>query len=324
MSYIANQLKETNNNIESDNLFLKKCKDKQIELLKCNSGACEDSVKSIISSNVLDLITDDELFNKEYKIIDKIYEKVNKAVLLVRFRNGNRFILKLRSSFIDNSELKIYRYLRDHHCKYFINLVDYQSREGYYYLLLDYFEGINLSFWLVKNKRSNSERALKYIFKQIVLAVRFLHDSNIIHCDLKLDNIMIDKDMRIKIIDFDLSKMSCSEIVSENIFGTTNYIAPESYDLCIYSKKSDVWGLGIILYNLVTKKFPYETQSINSHTNMYKRNEFKHPNIQEAHNSARRLNYSPKVVDLIKSMLKFKDDKRVDVNEILDSDWLKE
>ena len=240
--------------------------------------------------------------------------------------DGNEYLVKIKKPMKQNNdEFHIYELLKDKNNNYIIKFIEHVVNENYQYFVYEYFNGKTLGEYLIDNQNNISEVDIKNIFANIVNAVKFLHEQNIIHCDLKLDNILIDKYKNIKIIDFDLSRICKDEYLSNNIFGTIQYIAPESYDLCIYSKKSDVWGLGIILYILITQKFPYNNDMpiVNSHDNMYRRNEFKHPNIAEVERKVKQYNYNKNIVTLIKLMLKFEDDKRIDVEDILKFQWLK-
>ena len=198
--------------------------------------------------------------------------------------------------------------------------IDYNEVGNYYYYIYEYIDGVNLTNYMLHNKLTES--TIKHIFIQIVHGVHHIHQLNIVHCDLKLDNIIITKNKNIKLIDFDLSIISANDFMSDQVFGTLNYIAPESYDLCIYSKKSDVWSMGIILYVLITKRFPNNVDLviINSHSNLYRRNCFKHLNFRKLKKIIKQYGYNFKFYKLLELMLSFEDDKRINVDDILNYD----
>ena len=324
----------TTNEIQNKKECLKKSKNTQIENIKNNNNnknIMKDDIKIQKvdrSLKVIKLIVNNKELLKKYKITGSIYEKSNKAVLKIRSKKNNKkYLLKIKSINKDiYDEAKIFDKLKGKTHDNIIKFIDCKKCDNYYYFIYDYFNGVNLSKYINDNYENFDDILIKYIIKQILDGINFLHNNDIIHCDIKLDNIMINKKNIVKIIDFDLSKIIKKEYISESIFGTLQYIAPESYNLGIYSKKSDIWSLGIVIYNIVTKKFPYNynISSVNSNSNMYKRNEFKHLNLKIMKNIVKKNNYNQELVKLIVSMLNFKDDKRPTIENILNSQWLKD
>nr|QBK88749.1 MAG: CAMK family serine/threonine kinase [Mimivirus LCMiAC01] len=271
-----------------------------------------------------------------------LYERVNRIAYIVKSKkDNNKYLVKIKSlNKPNNDEIKIYELLskianranqkpmpdeeslpKANHC--IIKFIEHVTCKYFQYFVYEYFDGKTLNEYILDNYNKIGEDDIKKIFMKIVNAVNFLHSNNIIHCDLKLDNILINDKQDIKIIDFDLSKICKDEYLSENIFGTMQYIAPESYDLCIYSKKSDIWSLGIILYIFITKKFPYNSDFpiVNSHDNMYRRNRFKHSDLHKMKEKIKESNYSENVVKLISMMLTFEDNKRIIMDDILTFEW---
>ena len=121
MSNLIKYFKDYNHNTKYNDTFnnheiLKKCKDKQLELIKYRTDNCKKSkFKCTVISNIVELIKNDKQFFGEYLIIDSIYEKINKAVFIIRLKSNKRnYLLKLRSKTIDNTnELKIYKLLKN-------------------------------------------------------------------------------------------------------------------------------------------------------------------------------------------------------------------
>ncbi len=320
---------------------------KQINLLKKSYNSDKDINKEIhnirtittssVSGNDVYNIFKEELYEDDkYKIIKTIHSKGTTdgycfgAVYLVKDRYNNKYILKLRScpqySDQDNinevvDEVQVFKLLKEYTQlnEYHENIIkpcEYKNGDCYHYFIYEYFNGINLGDYMKRHKRLNQNTIIK-IFKQIVSGLAYLHNLNIIHGDLKLENVVINKDYNIKIIDFDLSTI-CTDIegyIGHSVCGTIDYIAPESYDLCIYSKKSDIWSLGIILYMMMTGKPLYSaTISFSDSYNIIsKRNEFKHLNINY---KGLKEKYDERLVDLLKQMVSFKDYKRLDAVDI--------
>lgn len=117
------------------------------------------------------------------------------------------------------------------------------------------------SYLKAKPGRKLKEDECKYIFKQIVEGISYLHSKNIIHRDIKLENLLLDENKTLKIIDFGFSVCVKSDQKINNFCGTPTYMAPE-----IVSKKDyfgppiDVWALGVLLYVLLCGTFPFKAQ----------------------------------------------------------------
>lgn len=127
----------------------------------------------------------------------------------------------------------------------------------YVYIVQDYFKGFSLNHYLKgRVGKRLPETEAKIVFKQIVSAVVYLHGQNIAHRDIKLENILVDQDLNIKLIDFGFS--SIDEFKSKVFCGTPSYMAPEIImrkDYFIYP--TDVWALGVVLYTLLCGCFPF-------------------------------------------------------------------
>lgn len=264
-------------------------------------------------------------FKQKYFIVRKIYDMHRKGVFIIKdILTCKKYIMKIRLKEIDNHhELQVYNRLKNSpECDHIIKPLHYFDCGKYYYFLYDYYESENLLVFMKNNKLKKSE--IRQIFHQILSGVKFIHSLDIIHCDLKLDNVLISPNKKVKIIDFDLSRICKGEIVADCVFGTPQYIAPESYDLCIYSKKSDIWALGIILYALITTKFPYHTgsQLENTHSNLCRRNKFKHPDFGEIDDQINNLELDERMGELLRGMLRFRDYERVNVGKLLDYNWI--
>tara|TARA_Y100000389_G_scaffold190538_1_gene215487 strand:- start:823 stop:1575 length:753 start_codon:yes stop_codon:yes gene_type:complete len=130
-------------------------------------------------------------------------------------------------------------------------------------LVLEYLNGYDLYDCLYLKKIDITYDDKINIFKQCVLATKYLHSKNIIHCDIKCENIMILPNKTVKLIDFGLA---CHGINPKyRIFkGTVEYSAPEKLDLfynktqCVYyGSKVDNWSLGVLLYELYSLKLPF-------------------------------------------------------------------
>ena len=279
------------------------------------------------NENELKNIFKNSKHGKEYNIIETINEKHDKGTYIIKSNENNiKYILKIRHNTYSNTfEKDICSILKYHQHKNIIKFVDFNQENEFYYFIYEYFEGSNLLDY-IKQKKDLPEKQIKNILIQITRGTRFLHTYNIIHCDLKLDNIIINQKNEVKIIDFDLSIISNNNdgYISDEIFGTMQYIAPESYDLCVYSKKTDVWQIGILLYILITCQFPHQNEItlINSFSNLCRQNLFKHIDFNIPRTIIFEKHFDESSYALLENMLSFTDTKRYTVDEILASKWI--
>ncbi|KAJ3317805.1 hypothetical protein HDV06_001125 [Boothiomyces sp. JEL0866] len=122
--------------------------------------------------------------------------------------------------------------------------------------VLEYVDGLNLKDFVIKNETINHDN----IFRGIIRGVAQLHELNIVHSDLKPDNILIDKNNVPKICDFGLSFTVFESIATTDCSnnGTLSYCSPEKIKENSTSLKQDIWSFGCIIYFCFAKKYPYE------------------------------------------------------------------
>ena len=164
----------------------------------------------------------------------------------------------------------------------------------------------------IKKRSKLTEPVAKFIFKQIILGIKHIHDNGIIHRDIKLDNILLDLDNNIKICDFGVSrKINLGEILFEQC-GTPAYIAPEILINKGYEGFGvDIWSAGVVLYAMLSGTVP-----------------FKGNNIKELHDLIINGKYkevkgiSKDAEDLLKKILEVDPKKRIKIEDILNHPWL--
>ena len=146
-------------------------------------------------------------------------------------------------------------------------------------------------------------------FTQICLGLNYIHSKKIIHRDLQTKNIFLTKNAQIKIGKFGNSKKIISTIQNATkLIDSTSVLAPELIENKPYSNKIDIWSLGIILYELMTLRKPFEIKSI---TLLFEKiNNADYPKIKN-------LNYNKTLINLVESLLNVNPDKRPSVNNIL-------
>lgn len=118
------------------------------------------------------------------------------------------------------------------------------------YIVLEYAQNGDLLNYVTQSKIVHDDMTWE-IFRQLVLGIEYLHSHGICHRDLKLENILMDKNHNVKIADFGFAKW-INNNVAETVCGSPHFTAPEVISGCPYDpKKADIWSLGIILYTLL-------------------------------------------------------------------------
>tara|TARA_B100001287_G_C22644166_1_gene511756 strand:- start:151 stop:1377 length:1227 start_codon:yes stop_codon:yes gene_type:complete len=140
-----------------------------------------------------------------------------------------------------------------------IKTFDHAQDKTFIYVALEYCENGTLHKFL--NKRPLKEKHCRFYFSQIISALKYLHKINILHRDLKPQNILLDKFNNIKLTDFDFAKYADNNTVLKTICGTPLYMAPEIIKYKRYNNKSDIWSIGIILFQMITGKHPYKAKT---------------------------------------------------------------
>ena len=133
--------------------------------------------------------------------------------------------------------------------------------EKYFLIIMEYINGGNL-FSFVKKRRKLSEKTAKFLFRQIILGIKYIHEQNIVHRDIKLENLLIDLNNNVKICDFGIGRKvaSKSQLLYDQC-GTLMYMAPE---ILLSTKEKgyegfpvDIWSSGISLYIMLSGTLPF-------------------------------------------------------------------
>jgi serine/threonine protein kinase len=129
-----------------------------------------------------------------------------------------------------------------------------QAGGGFYFLLMEFVDGVNLRQLLATRKLEPAEALA--IVPPICEALQYAHDHGIVHCDIKPENLLLDKDGRAKIADFGIARMmGAAPSQTTEIAGTPQYMAPEQRGEKA-DHRSDIYSLGVVLYELLTGELP--------------------------------------------------------------------
>lgn len=174
-------------------------------------------------------------------------------------------LVKTRARQKLQAEIKIHRILKHKHvCEYKHFFEDKTNC----YILLELCHNHSMNE-LIKRRKRLTEPEVKYFLSQLLQSVQYMHDINVIHRDLKLGNLFLDKQLRVKVGDLGLAtKLTKSDEKRKTICGTPNYIAPEVIDgnkeKRGHSFEVDIWSVGVIFYTLLIGKPPYESKDVKS------------------------------------------------------------
>uniref|UniRef100_A0A7N6AZY0 non-specific serine/threonine protein kinase n=1 Tax=Anabas testudineus TaxID=64144 RepID=A0A7N6AZY0_ANATE len=126
--------------------------------------------------------------------------------------------------------------------------------------VMEYVNGGELFFHLSRERVFSEERT-RFYGAEIVSALDYLHSAKIVYRDLKLENLMLDKDGHIKITDFGLCKENITDAATMKTFcGTPEYLAPEVLEDNDYGRAVDWWGLGVVTYEMMCGRLPFYNQ----------------------------------------------------------------
>ncbi|MGO3751421.1 MAG: Stk1 family PASTA domain-containing Ser/Thr kinase [Peptoniphilaceae bacterium] len=131
-----------------------------------------------------------------------------------------------------------------------------------HYIVMEYIDGNTLKDLINKEGKFTEKRALNYTV-QIAEALKVAHSKNIVHRDIKSQNIMITKDDRVKVTDFGIARVADNSTVTATnaIMGSVHYFSPEQARGTKVDNRSDIYSLGIVLYEMLTGKLPFEAEN---------------------------------------------------------------
>lgn len=145
---------------------------------------------------------------------------------------------------------------------YIIRLYEVMESKSLIYLVTEYAANGELLDLLIREKRLSEPKA-KEKFRQLVLAVEYIHSQNVVHRDLKAENLLLDSRGNIKVADFGFANTFQPNSKLQTFCGSPPYAAPELYQCLPYSpEKVDVWSLGVLLYVFVCGHLPFDSNNL--------------------------------------------------------------
>lgn len=184
-----------------------------------------------------------------YKAKDhKLNRFVAVKVLKPEFREDTTFIRKFRSEAQAAAGLT--------HPN-IVNVFDVGDDDGVYYIVMELIEGITLKEYISKKGKLSIKEATS-IAIQVSMGLEAAHNHGIVHRDVKPQNIIISTDGKVKVTDFGIARAASSNTISSNVMGSVHYSSPEQVRGGYSDEKSDIYSLGITLYEMVTGRVPFE------------------------------------------------------------------
>ena len=141
-----------------------------------------------------------------------------------------------------------------------VNVYDVGEEKGIYYIVMELVDGITLKNYISKRGRLGYKEAVT-IALQVSMGLEAAHRNHIIHRDIKPQNIIISRDGKVKVTDFGIAKAATSDTITSNVMGSVHYTSPEQARGGFSDEKSDVYSLGVTLYEMLTGEVPFDGEN---------------------------------------------------------------
>ena len=243
-----------------------------------------------------------------YELLDLVAARETtisrKAVCM---RTGERKFIKMQAGISERTD-EIAEILRScQPCKHIIRMDEYLKTKANSFFVFELPDAARDVYDFMVHEKPDL-RAAKTVFKQIALAVQYMHKNKVAHRDLKCENVLVvGEKLDVRLIDFEFA-VRVSEERLKTFPGTVDYAAPEKIQRVPHcGRRADIWSIGVILYALLTHGLPFENG-----VQILKMAVPHHPNIP------------PDARDLLDKMLKKNMYLRASIDDVLKHPWLKE
>ena len=137
-----------------------------------------------------------------------------------------------------------------------VNVYDVGEDNGIHFIVMELVEGITLKKYIEKKARLSVKEAVS-IAIQACMGIEAAHNNHIIHRDIKPQNIIISKEGKVKVTDFGIAKAATSNTITSNVMGSVHYTSPEQARGGYSDEKSDIYSMGITLFEMLTGRVPF-------------------------------------------------------------------
>ncbi len=141
-----------------------------------------------------------------------------------------------------------------------VNIYDVGEEKGIYYIVMELVDGITLKNYIEKKGHLSYQEAVT-IAIHVSMGIEAAHRNHIIHRDIKPQNIIISKDGKVKVTDFGIAKAATSDTITSNVMGSVHYTSPEQARGGYSDEKSDVYSLGVTLFEMLTGCVPFDGET---------------------------------------------------------------
>ena len=240
-----------------------------------------------------------------------------KVVLGKHIITGENVAIKILDKIILNQTPEDYELVKNERSilklvkhKYIIQLYEILQTPNHIFIVMEYCDGKDIMDYILKRNYLSELVALKY-FQQLINALFYLHSQNIAHRDIKIDNILLDRNKNLKLIDFGLSTKYSHNKLLDQPCGTIVYSAPEVLEGKLYhGMLADVWSSGIVLYGMLSGYLPFSDNNDNINKKLIIEGKIELPE-----------NISPCAKDLLMHMLDVNPMNRFTLQDIKNHPW---
>lgn len=210
-----------------------------------------------------------KILGNRYEIVEKIGGGGMALVYKAKCGLLNRYVaIKILRSEFTNDEEFINKFRRESQAAAslshpnIVNIYDVGVEDNIYYIVMEYIKGQTLKEFIREQGSVSADKTLDIAIK-IADAIHHAHSNHIVHRDIKPHNIMVTEDGRVKVTDFGIARAATSSTVTNtsNVIGSVHYFSPEQARGGYTDEKSDIYSLGVVMYEMITGRVPFQGES---------------------------------------------------------------
>jgi serine/threonine-protein kinase len=213
------------------------------------------------------MLTEGYYINDRYEIIGKIGAGGMSDVYKAKDHTLNRYVaIKVLKQEFANDENFLTKFRTEAQAAAalahpnIVNIYDVGNENGNSYIVMEYIDGITLKTYIEKKGQLSFKEAVS-IAIQVAKGIEAAHKNHIIHRDIKPQNIMISTDGKVKVTDFGIARAATSETINSDMMGSVHYASPEQARNGYVDGKSDIYSLGVVMYEMVTGRVPFDAET---------------------------------------------------------------